>query len=520
MDPIDIITLVEKTPSTRLLNEYENKVLNKIKDKFTDIQQQLFVSNFFCFITYHKKNDFVIDFDDTWKFLGFTRKDPAKRVLENFFVKEVDYKMDGKKTLLNINTFKKLCLKSETKKADEIQDYYIKMQELLFEMMEEESLELRLQLENKERHEKEEEKEEDKKEDRVVIVLTKENQKEVTICKELDEKIGDVLYVGVNPFDKKTFKVGITHDINKRVSTLSTGLSQYFQMKKLWYTRFNKEIEESVKKEFMGSRVIKYKEFYEIEKYDEIVSFIDKEFKFYNENDQNPQALLNYKKRLIKNPTLDIKKPCIKCNIVKPLENFSPAKEHVDGRENRCRDCVNSIQAAYIENKRNTEPIPTEKACSQCKIVKPLDQYYIDNCLFDKRGTKCKDCIRLVQNREKDKKELTEYCCATCKTVKPIENFHKLNKSSTGYKYTCKQCELAKAKIRYQKHREQVLNGELDDDEKEKKRIENRKKTTDEACARRRAIVVNCPCGVITNELGRARHEKTKKHIEAMKNKT
>ena len=164
MDPIDIINLVEKNPSTRLLNEYENKVLNQIKQKFTDNQQQLFVSNFFCFITYHKKNDFVIDFDDTWKFLGFTRKDPAKRVLENFFVKEVDYKMDGKKTLLNINTFKKLCVKSETKKADEIQDYYIKMQELLFEIMEEETLELRLQLENKEKDD-----EKDKKEDRVVI---------------------------------------------------------------------------------------------------------------------------------------------------------------------------------------------------------------------------------------------------------------------------------------------------------------------------------------------------------------
>ena len=149
MDPIDIINLVEKTPSTRLLNEYENKVLNQIKEKFTDSQQQLFVSNFFCFITYHKKNDFVIDFDDTWKFLGFTRKDPAKRVLENFFVKDVDYKIDGKKTLINIHTFKKLCLKSETKKADEIHEYYIKLEETLQEVIQEESNELKLQLEQK-----------------------------------------------------------------------------------------------------------------------------------------------------------------------------------------------------------------------------------------------------------------------------------------------------------------------------------------------------------------------------------
>ena len=50
--------------------------------------------------------------------------------------------------MLNINTFKKFCLKAGTKKADEIHDYFIKLEELLLETLQEESFELKEQLTN------------------------------------------------------------------------------------------------------------------------------------------------------------------------------------------------------------------------------------------------------------------------------------------------------------------------------------------------------------------------------------
>ena len=49
-----------------------------------------------------------------------------------------------------MNTFKKFCIKAGTKKADEIHDYYIKLEELLQQTINEETNELRLQLQNKE----------------------------------------------------------------------------------------------------------------------------------------------------------------------------------------------------------------------------------------------------------------------------------------------------------------------------------------------------------------------------------
>jgi len=41
----------------------------------------------------YNKTDFVIDLDDVWKWLGFARKDPAKRLLEKHFTRDVDYQL-------------------------------------------------------------------------------------------------------------------------------------------------------------------------------------------------------------------------------------------------------------------------------------------------------------------------------------------------------------------------------------------------------------------------------------------
>jgi hypothetical protein len=44
--PLNIVDLMETNPITRLSNTYQNKLLNKIKERFTDNQQQIFVTVF------------------------------------------------------------------------------------------------------------------------------------------------------------------------------------------------------------------------------------------------------------------------------------------------------------------------------------------------------------------------------------------------------------------------------------------------------------------------------------------
>lgn len=166
MPELNIVDLIETNPITRLSNAYQNKLLCKIKDKFSNNEQQLFVASFYCFLNYNQSTEFIIDLDKIWQWLGFTQKVNAKRLLEKSFLINIDYKRllffkeeqkpngyvgrgghNKDVIMLTIKTFKSLCLKAGTKKADQIHDYYLNLEETLHEVIQEESNELKLQFE-------------------------------------------------------------------------------------------------------------------------------------------------------------------------------------------------------------------------------------------------------------------------------------------------------------------------------------------------------------------------------------
>jgi len=205
---IDIVDLIENNPISKFnTTKYQSRLIEKLQSKFTNYQQQLFLSSFYCYLKYDKINDYVIDLDNVWKWLGFSTKGHSKRLIQKFFVIDKDYKislsLEGKQDfmtknddeivpnpkkdykilplnvqeqdfmtndedeivphpkkesksshggqnkeiiMLNVKTFKKFCLKAGTKKADEIHEYFIKLEESLHEVLEEETIELKSQL--------------------------------------------------------------------------------------------------------------------------------------------------------------------------------------------------------------------------------------------------------------------------------------------------------------------------------------------------------------------------------------
>jgi phage anti-repressor protein len=162
MTSLNIVELIENNPITRLSNTYQGKLLTKIKDKFNTQDQQLFVASFYSYLNCDSKKDFVINLDNVWEWLDFSHKHKAKILLEKNFVLDTDYKhslnlkVEQKKgrgghnketIMLTINAFKRFCLKAGTKKADQIHNYYINLEETLHEIVNEESNELKLQLE-------------------------------------------------------------------------------------------------------------------------------------------------------------------------------------------------------------------------------------------------------------------------------------------------------------------------------------------------------------------------------------
>jgi len=239
MEELNIVELIEKNPISKLSSEYNNKLLNKIKEKFSEFEQQLFVSSFYCYLNYDKNIDFVIDLDNVWKWIGFTLKATAKDLLEKYFDINIDYKIlvrskpeqdlpenSDKKwggqnkqiIMLTIKCFKSLCLKARTKKADEIHDYYMKMEEVLQETISEETDELRLQLE------KEKENSLNIKligeEEKIELIKQKKIEIEKAIISQFPVNT-ECVYIGTieNISDKqeKLIKFGSTNNLHQRV---------------------------------------------------------------------------------------------------------------------------------------------------------------------------------------------------------------------------------------------------------------------------------------------------------------
>ncbi len=250
MEQLDIVKLIENNPITKLSNDYNLKLLTKIKTNFSDFEQQLFLSSFYCYLNCDQVKDFVIDLDNVWKWLDFSTKQKALRILEKYFTINIDYiksnllnqlvKQDDKTHgghnkeifMLNIETFKKFCLKAGTKKADDIHNYYIKLEKMIQETINEENNELKLQLQNKDK-------------------LVNEKQKEVEQALISQFPVNtECVYFGTidnsNENGEKLIKFGHTNDLSNRVSYHHKHYNNFF-LKNAFRVQNKVEIENLIK---------------------------------------------------------------------------------------------------------------------------------------------------------------------------------------------------------------------------------------------------------------------------------
>jgi hypothetical protein len=199
---IDIVRLIESNPIIQFSGDYQSKLIEKVKNTFSNYEQQMFLSSFYCYLKYDSKNDFIIDLDNVWKWLGFNKKYHAKYLLEKQFIINNDYKIfaaeasvakkvarggHNKETImLNVDTFKRFCLKAGTKKADEVHEYFIKLENILFETTKEECEELKQQLLNLE--------DVKNKETQEKLIKQKELNNEKFLLREY-ENIGSIFYI-------------------------------------------------------------------------------------------------------------------------------------------------------------------------------------------------------------------------------------------------------------------------------------------------------------------------------------
>ena len=262
---LDIVSLINHNPVTKLTNEYQTTLMAKLTKYFTTDEHNLFLSSFFCYMNYDTEKDFVIDLDKIWKWLDFSRKDVAKRLLEKEFEINTDYKVENlaphlsgasfnienqhggqnkENILMTIDTFKIFSLSAKTSKAKEIRKYYVKLEKIVQETLEEQAEDHRKQLQIKDQTIK----------DKSQEVKDKIRNKETNIINNLLK----IVYAGYVDLEKTMLKFGYTNNVKDRLEKHKKEIGEHFTFEIAIESKYNIEIEKMIKsREPLNQRIIK-----------------------------------------------------------------------------------------------------------------------------------------------------------------------------------------------------------------------------------------------------------------------
>lgn len=254
---IDIVAIVQNNPLARLSDfDYQSKIVNKIKTNFNSEEESLFIANFYAYLN-SEEHDFIINFDKLWKWLGYTRIDHCKTVLTKHFKENVDYRIvktapensgavsESKKNggqnkdniFLTVDCFKLLCNIADTEKGKEVRKYYVTLEKILIEVVDEEHKFLRQQLQLKD------------KEITIIKENTKiKNEKELLLKHHKRRGLYLIIIIIVeNGITYYIVKFGITDDITDRLTTHRREISKDIILVYFLETVYNKDIENKIK---------------------------------------------------------------------------------------------------------------------------------------------------------------------------------------------------------------------------------------------------------------------------------
>ena len=147
---VDFNDLVS-TNSNKISLNCQSKMIDLLNKEFTEEENRWYIANLYIYMNYHPTTDFPINLETLVKLVGFAHKKNAKRTLENNFTKDEDYKIIKlpreqkqnagrceEEIMLNIDTFKNMCMLVKTEKSKEIRKYYVKLENIYNKIIKEE----------------------------------------------------------------------------------------------------------------------------------------------------------------------------------------------------------------------------------------------------------------------------------------------------------------------------------------------------------------------------------------------
>ena len=137
-------------------------LLDRLTAAFTGEEQQRFVDNFKLYLEHGADpTKHVVNLDDVWETMGFARKTNAKSLLVKIGKHNVDYVIhrnspfpdhnvsstattvedwcgvNRETILMNVATFKEMCMLSRTDKGKNTRTFYLKMEQIFFQCLQE-----------------------------------------------------------------------------------------------------------------------------------------------------------------------------------------------------------------------------------------------------------------------------------------------------------------------------------------------------------------------------------------------
>jgi hypothetical protein len=136
-----------KNSNTTLSLDLQSKIVDKLNETFNEEEQHWYVANLYMYMNYHATNDFPINLEHVFKMIGFANKGNAMKTIKSNFIENEDYKIVIFRTeknldyrdlggrpietvMLNIDTFKNLCMITFENELDAARVYNQKAIEL------------------------------------------------------------------------------------------------------------------------------------------------------------------------------------------------------------------------------------------------------------------------------------------------------------------------------------------------------------------------------------------------------
>jgi phage anti-repressor protein len=205
--------LVKSSSSTLSLN-IQTEMIKHLTDEFTEDEQKWYIANLYVYMNYHPIEDYPINLENVYKMIGFANKGNAMKTIKSNFILDEDYKIVIFRTeknlnskdlggrpietvMLNIDTFKNLCMIAKTENGKKIRKYYVKLENLYNKLV-------KLELEEKQKE--------------VELKNKLLQEKDLSIAKLKNEEYVNILYIAHNPIIKNNHKIGILKQVNNKLN--------------------------------------------------------------------------------------------------------------------------------------------------------------------------------------------------------------------------------------------------------------------------------------------------------------